>query len=135
MSHYQTLTGELTLSDPLPWSAIRGSAFLPDSGKDTVFRFRLRIEERNTDEGVLEIRSAEAVVPRRADESISWRRSFVLDELDVIWGLIVGHGIEGEIVLASDERRGVAERWRPDGRELINETATFRWPDGSEVEL
>ena len=135
MSHYQTLSGQLTLSDPLPWSAIRSSPFLPDSGKDTVFRYVLDVQRRDTDEGVLEVRRAVAVEPRRADESLSWRRSSVVEELDLIWSEIVGYGVVGEIVLASDEHRAVAERWRPNGRLLENERATFRWPDGSEVEL
>lgn len=143
MSHYRTLGGLITLGESLPWSAIRGTPFLPNAvlatgEQESVFKWVILETRTETDSGYQDVITAVGVEPRRTD-SVSWRLPVVVEELDLIWGFIWDRRPSGEFTLASDERRGEARRWivrSPGaGPELVCEEASFVWPDGSKVEL
>ncbi len=58
-----TFTGEITITPPLPWSAIHDSPFVPDSRgfADRDCKFRLDTATVETDEGTLTRKQAVAV--------------------------------------------------------------------------
>jgi hypothetical protein len=138
MGHMRALSGRWELNPPLSYAEYRESEFAPDRGGSpgvqSVFTFEVESIPTDTEEGVLEIRRAVAIVPRQEDPA-SWRMSFVNDELFELWRRY-SEIATGEIRAASTERQGDVQRWTADakGGAFEHEVARLVWEDGSPVE-
>ncbi|MCX5066738.1 hypothetical protein OOJ91_12865 [Micromonospora lupini] len=129
MSYFVSITGEIEIVPPIPWGQIRDSVFLPDKArhhKDA--KFRIEEQEVETDEGVLNMRSATALLSTWGDEAQG--RHLVKDVQEVI-DAYPGHEFIGRLD-CSGERPGDLWRVEIHGRRAVRVEPRIVWPDGSE---
>lgn len=130
MGYNTSFTGEITITPPLPWSAINDSPYLPgeawDNGMDA--KFKVAEETVDTDEGTLIRREAVAVVPVTDD---AYKGYDIVDTLQGIVDAHPGHTFGGYIRAEGEEAGDIWRLAVVDGR-ATKVTPRIIWPDGTE---
>lgn len=134
MGYYSHLDGRIEINPPLTWSEFRDSEYLRRGHEATKsITLEIEAEVRETDEGVVTIKRAVAIVPAFDEEGKFYSVKEDLDEL-------VGHNafatrrLTGTLVRTGAEQGDVERYTVRDGR-IVTEKATLRWPDGTDVGL
>jgi hypothetical protein len=140
MGYETRVSGEITITPPLPYPKIRQSPFRSISRDETVLMFveDNRVEE--TEEGTLSRATATGIKAR--EEGL--QKHYGLDiELSKIVEGNPGHQFEGALVVAGVEPGDIVryrvERVSGPGRgvsyRVVKDKAVLRWPDGTDVEF
>lgn len=128
MGYNTNFTGEITITPPLPWSAIKDSRYLPgDASRDLMFD--IAEETTETAEGTLVRREATAVVPVFEDP---YKGYDIVEHLqDIVDRYGAGHEFSGHIRAEGDDAGDIWRLAVVDGH-AVRIQARIIWPDGTE---
>jgi hypothetical protein len=132
MGYYTSIQGQITISPPLTWREIKGSPFVvlaADLLPARDCKLRVVQEERDTDEGTLISKYADAIVCSYDDQIKAYTIEAHLQELLDLHG--EGHTFSGHLDAEGEE---AGDLWRlavRDGRAVRIEPRIV-WPDEAE---
>lgn len=132
MGYTSYLSGEITITPPIPWSELQGSPFVrtPERKEyDRLVWLRMTEETVETNEGTLIRKHAVAIRPSEADELRADGLARQVQEIVTAHG--DGRTFEGLFLVRGEES---PDLWRvrvEDGR-AVEERPRITWPDGTE---
>ncbi len=129
MGYLTTVTGRLNITPPLTAKELRD---LPDDFG--VLAVYVETAERDTDDGVLTVRTGTAVVPAYEDsvKAYEWHEN-VTRAVEAVTAAGAGHAVAGVLYVAGEDQ-GNVQRAVVTGSVVVFEKARLVWPDGADVE-
>lgn len=123
MGYYSNISGEIDFEPPATWTEIRASG-----AREEWFKFEVKSEEFDTDEGTLTRRSARKIVVIYHDDGKAYH---VEEELAILIAALPGREFSGEFRIEGEDNNDISRLFVDADGNVVRWRAQLLWPDGS----